>query len=176
MDNLFERTVTSKEIYKGNIFSIKCDEVELPGGRYTIREVVAHLNGVAVVAEINGKILMVKQYRYPTRDVLYEIPAGKLDKENENELEAAKRELEEETGYIAENWEELGYIWTSPGFCNERIFLFKASNLTYKNQNLDEDEFLDCVSVEKSKVFDMIKLGIINDAKSIAGIMRAYSL
>ena len=99
-----------------------------------------------------------------------------MDKENEDILSAAKREFEEETGYTAKNWESMGYIWTSPGFCTERLFLFKASNLSYKGQSLDEDEFLDCVSVEKDKVFDMIQLGVINDAKSIAAIMRAFVL
>ena len=176
MSNLFERTISTNEVYIGNIFNVKCDEVALQDGQKTVREVVEHINGVVIAAEIDGRILMVKQYRYPVQDVLYELPAGKLDKGNEDILFAAKRELEEETGYIAKSWEPMGYIWTSPGFCTEQLFLFKALNLSYKGQRLDEDEFLDCVSVDKSKVFDMIKLGIINDAKSVAAIMRAFIL
>ena len=176
MGNLFEKTLSSNKVYKGKIFSVREDAVELPNKSTTVREVVDHLNGVVIAAEIDGKIVMVKQFRYPTQDVLYELPAGKLDKGDEDVLAAAKRELEEETGYIAKNWENLGYIWTSPGFCTERLFLYKASNLTYKGQHLDDDEILDCVFVDKNKISDMIKLGVINDAKSIAGIVRAFDL
>jgi len=176
MGNIFEKTISSKEVYKGSIFTVKRDEVELPGGHITVREVAGPKDGVVIAAEDEGRILMVKQFRYPVQDVLYELPAGKLDKDNEDILSAAKRELEEETGYTAENWESLGYIWTSPGFCTERLFVFKASNLSYKGQHLDEDEILDFIPVEKDKILDMIQLGIINDAKSIAAIMRAYRL
>lgn len=176
MGNLFEKTKNSTEIYSGKIFAVKKDDVELPSGNLVVREVVEHLDGVVIAAELDEKVLMVKQFRYPVQDILYELPAGKLDKANEDILAAAKRELEEETGYIAEHWEALGYIWTSPGFCTERLYLFKASNLSYKGQHLDEDEFLDFVPVDKDKIIDMIKLGIINDAKSIAAIMRAYKL
>ena len=86
------------------------------------------------------------------------------------------RQLEEETGYNAKNWESLGYIWTSPGFCNEKLYLFKASNLTYKGQHLDEGELLNHIEIEKEKIFEMIKTGKINDAKSISALMRAYKL
>lgn len=176
MGNIFEKTISSQEVYKGAIFTVKRDEVELPGGYITVREVTEPKDGVVIAAEYEGRILMVKQFRYPAQDVLYELPAGKLDKDNEDILSAAKRELEEETGYTAQNWESLGYIWTSPGFSTERLFVFKASNLSYKGQHLDEDEILDFIPVEKDKILDMIQLGIINDAKSIAAIMRAYRL
>ncbi len=176
MEKLFEKTISSKEIYNGKVFKISSDEVELSNGCITQREVVHHRGGVVIAAEKNNKILMVKQFRYPTQKVLYELPAGKLDKQNENVLQAAKRELEEETGHIAQNWESLGYIWTSPGFCNEKLFLFKASELTYKEQHLDEGEILDFVEIEKNSVFDMVKDGKINDAKTIAALMRAYKL
>ena len=176
MENLFEKTVSSHIVYGGRIFNVKRDEVMLPNGSITSREMVSPKDGAVIAAELDGKVFMVKQFRYPAQDVLYELPAGKLDKEGESALDAAKRELEEETGYIADNWESLGYIWTTPGFCTERIYIFKASNLVYKGQHLDEDEFLDFAAVDKEKIFDMIQLGIINDAKSIAAVMRAYKL
>ena len=176
MSELFEKTTASKEIYNGKIITVKLDDAELPNGKQVKREVVEHFDGVAIAAEIDGRILMVKQFRYPAKEVLYELPAGKLDKKNEDILSAAKRELEEETGYIADTWESLGYVWSSPGFCNERIHLFTASNLSYKGQHLDEDEFLDFEAIEKDKVFDMIKQNIINDAKSVSAIMKAYKL
>ncbi len=176
MDKLFEKTVTSTEIYQGKVFNITKDDVELSDGKKTVREVVHHNGGVVIAAEKNGKILMVKQFRYPTKEVLYELPAGKLDKENEDILSAAKRELEEETGHIAKNWKSLGYIWTSPGFCSEKLYLFKADNLTFKGQHLDDGEILDYIEIDKEEVFQMVKDGRVNDSKSISALMRAYKL
>ena len=176
MAELLEKTLNSEKKYEGKVFTIIKDDVELSDGYKTIREVVLHNGGVVIVAEKDGNILLVKQFRYPTKEVLYELPAGKLDKENEDILSAAKRELEEETGHIAKRWESLGFIWTSPGFCNEKLYLFKASDLSFKGQHLDEGEILDYIEIEKNKVFDMIKNGEINDAKSISALMRAYKL
>ena len=173
---LEEKTIDSTEKYTGKVFDITLDNVELSNGYKTIREVVHHNGGVVIAAEKDGKILMVKQYRYPTKEVLYELPAGKLDKQGETVDEAAKRELEEETGHIAKNWESLGYIWTSPGFCNEKLYLFKASDLTFKGQHLDEGELLKYEEIDKNEVFDMIKTGKINDSKTICALMRAYKL
>lgn len=176
MTNLFEKTISSKEIYNGKVFKITKDDVELSDGHKTIREVVHHNGGVVIVAEKDNKILMVKQFRYPAQTVLYELPAGKLDKTNEDNLSAAKRELEEETGYIAQKWESLGFIWTSPGFCNEKLHLYKAENLSFKGQNLDDGEILDFIEIDKDEVFNMVKTGLINDSKTIAALMRAYKL
>lgn len=176
MEKLYEKTINSKNIYEGKVFNITKDDVELSDGYKTIREVVHHSGGVVIVAEKNEQILMVQQFRYPTKEILYELPAGKLDKGNEDILSAAKRELEEETGFIAQNWESLGFIWTSPGFCNEKLYLFKATNLTYKGQHLDEGEILNYIAINRDKVFEMVKNGEINDAKTIAALMRAYKL
>ena len=95
---------------------------------------------------------------------------------NEDILSAAKRELEEETGFNAINWESLGYIWTSPGFCSEKLYLFKASDLSYKGQHLDEGEILNYIQIPREKVFKMVKNGEISDAKTICALMRAYKL
>ena len=176
MTELFEKTLSSQNIYDGKVFKITKDDVELSDGYKTIREVVHHNGGVVIAAEKDNKIIMVKQFRYPAGEVLYELPAGKLDKGNEDVLSAAKRELEEETGYIANNWEFLGFIWTSPGFCNEKLYLFKADNLIFKGQHLDEGEILDYVEIDKDEVFNMVKDGRINDSKSIAALMRAFKL
>lgn len=176
MNKLFEKELNSTEIYNGKVFKVTHDDVELYDGYKTIRDVVHHSGGVVIAAEKDNKILMVQQYRYPTKEVLYELPAGKLDKKGEDILSAAKRELEEETGHVAEKWESLGYIWTSPGFCSEKLYLFKASNLTFKGQHLDEGEVLNYLSIDKDKVFEMVKTGGINDAKTISALMRAYKL
>ena len=176
MENLKEKQLNSQEIYNGKVFRVTHDEVELANEHKSFRDVVHHNGGVVIVAENDNKILMVQQYRYATKEALYELPAGKLDKQGEDVLSAAKRELEEETGYNADIWESLGYIWTSPGFCSEKLYLFKASNLTFKGQHLDEGEILNYLSIEKDKVFNMIKSGEINDAKTICALMRAYKI
>ena len=176
MESLREKQLNSKEIYSGKVFKITHDEVELSNGYKSYRDVVHHNGGVVIVAEKDNKILIVQQYRYATNEVLYELPAGKLDKQGEDILSAAKRELEEETGYNAKNWEDLGFIWTTPGFCSEKLYLFKASNLTFKGQHLDEGEILNYLSIDKEKVFSMIKTGEINDAKTICALMRAYKI
>ena len=176
MEKLSEKTIKSETIYEGKVFRITSDDVILSDGYKTKREVVHHNGGVVIAAERNNKILMVKQFRYPANDVLYELPAGKLDKPNENILSAAKRELEEETGHIAAIWASLGFIYTSPGFCTEKLYLFKASDLSFKGQHLDEGEILDFIEIDKNEVFNMIKTGKINDAKTISALMRAYKL
>ncbi len=176
MDKLFETKLNSQEIYKGRIFSVTRDEVTLSDGYKTFRDVVHHNGGVVIAAELDGKILLVKQFRYPTAEVLFELPAGKLDKPGETILDAAKRELEEETGYIAQNWKSLGFIWTSPGFCTEKLYLFQASNLLKTKQHPDIGEIIDFEAIDKNEVFEMIKSGIINDAKTIAALMRAYKI
>ena len=176
MDNLTEKTLNSTEIYNGRVFKITHDDIELSNAQKSTRDVVHHNGGVVIVAEKNNEILMVQQYRYPTKEVLYELPAGKLDKQGEDVLSAAKRELEEETGYIAQDWKSLGYIWTSPGFCSEKLYLFKATNLTFKGQHLDEGEILNYLEIDKEKVFNMVNNGEINDAKTICALMRAYKL
>ncbi len=176
MEKLFEKTINSQEIYNGRVFRITRDDVELSDGYKTTREVVHHRGGVVIASEKEGKILMVKQFRYPTKEVLYELPAGKLDKAGEEILDAAKRELEEETGYTANTWEPLGFIWTSPGFCSEKLYLFKASDLTQTHQHLDEGEVLDYIAIDREEVFKMVKDGRINDSKTISALMRAYKL
>ncbi len=176
MNRLFEKKLSSNDIFNGKVFKVTCDDVELSDGTNTKREIVHHNGGVVIAAEKGNKILMVKQFRYATGEVLYELPAGRLDKQNEDVLSAAKRELEEETGYNAENWENLGYIWTSPGFCTEKLYLFKADGLTFKGQHLDKGEILNYIEADKNNVFQMIKDGAVNDAKTIAALMRAYKL
>ncbi len=176
MNKLYENKIKSEEIYKGRVFTVTHDEVELSDGYKTFRDVVHHNGGVVIVAEKDGNILMVEQYRYATSGALLELPAGKLDKGNEDILSAAKRELEEETGFNAKNWESLGYIWTSPGFCSEKLYLFKASDLSFKGQHLDEGEVLNYIQIAKEKVFKMVKNGEISDAKTICALMRAYKL
>ncbi len=173
-----EKTLTSECIYNGKVIDVLRDEVEIATGRHSYREVVKHSGGVVMVAikEINSKkdakILLVKQFRYPINQVVFELPAGKLEKGEDPNL-ACKRELEEETGYRAQNWKSLGYINTSPGFCDEKLYLYLATDLEFVGEHPDEGEIIQAYEFNLSEVKEMIYNGQINDAKTICAIYRA---
>src|SRR5664280_2942408 len=134
------KLLTSKEIYKGRIIDLRVDEIQYENGTTGYREVATHPGGAAVVAVKNGKIILVTQYRYPLNKSIYELPAGKLD-HSEDPAECAKRELEEETGYIPESLIKLGEIVSTPGFCDERLHLFLAKELKPGEKNHEEGEY-----------------------------------
>lgn len=170
---LTEKTLNSETIYTGKVVTILKDNVEISNGTKSVREVVKHSGGVVILAIDNSKILFVKQFRYPLKKVLIELPAGKLEK-GEEPLSAAKRELEEETGYCAAKWTDLGYIYTSAGYSDEKLYLYKAENLYYTKCNPDEGEILIPCSYSKEDVLKMIKNGEINDAKTLCAFMRFF--
>ena len=119
--NFEEKTLSSECVYNGRIITVCNDEIELSTGRKSFREVVHHSGGVVILAfKDENTVLFVKQFRYPLKQTLLELPAGKLEKGEDPDL-AAKRELEEETGYRAENWQPLGYIFTSAGYSTEKL-------------------------------------------------------
>lgn len=176
-EKYIEKTLSSKTVYEGRFFQLVNDKVELANGMIRPRDVVIHPGGAVVVAQKNdGKVLLVKQYRYPVKQVEFELPAGKLDKKDEDPFEAAQRELLEETGYIAKKWESLGFIYTTPGICTEKLYLYKASDLSFEKQQPDEGEIIDCYDFELDQIKKMIKNGTINDSKTICGIARAFCL
>ena len=175
MDKFFEKQLSTEIVFKGKIFDIKHDEIELSNGARSFRDVILHPGGVVIVAQKGDKILLVKQYRYAISEAIYELPAGKLEY-GENPLDAAKRELREETGYIADNWTSLGFIHTTAGICNEKLYLFKAEINNFIGQKPDENEIIEYFEFDKEEVFDMIKTCKINDAKTICGLMRAFKL
>ena len=126
--------------------------------------------GGATTASQN-KILFVRQYRYPISKPLLELPAGKLEPD-ENPFLAAKRELEEETGYRADKWSDLGYVYTSPGYSDEKLYLYLAENLQYTNPHPDEGEILEPLEINYSDALEMIKTGEITDAKTLCAFMK----
>ncbi len=170
-----EKTVSTQEIYKGNIIRVLEDQAEVPSGRVHKREVVQHPGGACVLAILpDEKILLIKQFRYPLGHVLYELPAGKLDP-GEAPLATIKRELEEETGYVADHWEELTHIYTSPGFCNEKIHLFKATGLRQSpNPRREEDEFIQVMTVTVDELWQMVHEQKLIDAKSICALGMVF--
>ena len=138
------------------------------------RQVVLHSGGVVIAAlKDNNTILLIKQYRYPLKKVNLELPAGKLEI-GENPDEACKRELEEETGYQAKQWQSLGFINTTPGICTEKLYLYLAKDLIFVGEHPDEGEILKCEEYNLSEVFKMINSGEINDAKTICTLFRAF--
>ena len=168
-----EKTLNSKEIYNGKVVKVFRDDVEIADGHKTFREVVRHSGGVVILAyKDKDTILFVKQFRYPMKKVLLELPAGKLEKD-EDPFKAAKRELEEETGYCANKWTYLGYVYTSPGYSDEKLYLYKAEDLQYTNCHPDEGEILQSLEFGYNDVLKMIKNGEISDAKTLCALMRA---
>lgn len=136
-----EKTINSELIFDGRVVKLYKDSVELSTGQKTFREVVKHSGGVVILAFKGDKILLVKQFRYPMKEVMLELPAGKLE-QGENPFEAAKRELEEETGYCANKWTDLGYVYTSPGYSDEKLYLYKAEDLEFTHCHPDEGEII----------------------------------
>lgn len=174
--HLSEETLNSQIIYEGRIFTVTKDTALLENGSQAVREVVHHSGGVCVIPITDsGEILMVKQFRYPFAEITLEIPAGKLEK-NESHYECGKRELLEETGNICSRYEYLGEIYPTPAYLTEKIHMYIAEGLTFSKQNLDDDEFLDVVSVPMEKAVDMVMSGEIKDAKTQIGILKAYRL
>lgn len=165
-----EKTLESKEVYRGKILDVYCDKVELPSGRVSHREVIRHCHAAAILAfNDKGEVLLEDQYRYPYDDIITEIPAGKGD-EGESGEETARRELEEETGYFAHHLEELGLFYPSVGYTDEAIHLFLATDLEKTHQHLDPGEELEYYFVPFEKLCDMIKNGEIPDGKTIAAV------
>lgn len=171
-NSLSETTIETNIIYDGKIIKVLKDDVELSNGKKSIREVVQHSGGVVILALKDTKVLMVEQYRYPLKKAILELPAGKLEK-GENPDEAAKRELEEETGYKAKTWKSLGFIYTSPGFSDEKLYLYKATDLEFVGESPDDGEILQCNEFLLNDVLKMVEIGEINDAKTICAIMRS---
>ena len=168
-----EKTVSAKTVFQGKIIDVRVDMVSLPNGEIAQRDIVKHPGGVGIVAITDDdKIIMVKQFRKPIEKAIYEIPAGKLDK-NEEPLKCGRRELMEETGAVADNFFYLGYMYPSPGFDDEVTHMYLATGLHFGENNLDEDEFLDVEYFTKEEVLDMIMNNEINDAKTVIGFFKA---
>ena len=164
------------EIFRGRIITLHREDVTLPtGGRVTL-EIVHHPGASAIVAvDGAGAVALIRQYRHAAGGFIWEIPAGTLGA-NEPPAECARRELREETGLIAAQWTPLGSVLTTPGFCDERIHLFLARELSESTASLEDDEVLTVSRVPMAQALAMIQRGEIDDAKSIAALHRAQAV
>lgn len=176
-NNLVETCTDSQEIYKGKILNLFKDTVELPNGHFSTRETIRHVGAVAIVPLTeDGKVIVERQFRYPLDQVITEIPAGKLDSKSEDRLEAAKRELKEETGLTADRWTELGEYVPAAAYCDEVIMMYLAQDLHMGERNLDEDEFLNVMTVSLDSLIEEIMQGKITDGKTQVALLKVDRL
>ena len=174
---LTEKTIDSREVFKGRIIRVRFDTVRLPNGKEGTREVVEHPGGVAILAiDSEDRVLLVRQYRYPFERVLTEIPAGKLDYIGEDPREAALRELREETGAVASELIPLGLFYPTCAYSTEVIQMFLARGLSFGERELDEDEFLNVFRLPLRELVEKVLNGEIPDAKTQAAALRVWCM
>jgi ADP-ribose diphosphatase len=165
------RRLTSRRVYSGKVLSLDLDEVEEPGGVHTTREVVRHSGSVAVVAvQDDGRIVLVRQYRYPVDDSLWELPAGRLDA-GELPEQAAQRELQEEIGQRAGDLRKVAFFYTTPGFCDEAMHVFRATGLAASPAKGDEDERIEVQPFALTDLQAMIDRGEIREGKTLVALL-----
>lgn len=171
-----EKTLSAQPIYDGTVIHVRVEDVELPDGRKAKRELIAHGGGVGMLA-VNEKreVLMVSQYRIAAKSMMLEIPAGKLEF-GEDPLECGKRELIEETGYKANRIQHLGEYYPTPGYDEEKINIYLATELEWVGQHLDEGEFLNVETYSLDTLFEMTMNNEIRDAKTAIAILKAKAI
>ena len=168
---LREKTIRTERIYSGRVINLRKDEVTLPNGKKSTREIIDHPGAVVILAQNSKeKVIMVKQFRKAIEDVLLELPAGTLEP-NEEIINCAKRELEEETGYQAQNWEKIYDFYSAPGFCSEKLSLFYAWNLKKTKTKTDHDEFIKVMEYDKKRITSLLNNNQVRDAKTLVGIL-----
>jgi ADP-ribose pyrophosphatase len=171
--NLTETRISGEEVYSGSLLHVQRDVVRLPDGSEGVREYIRHPGAVAILALFDdGRVVLERQFRYPHGSVFIEIPAGKCEP-GEDRLVSARRELQEETGYVAEDWRRLGVIHPAIAYTNEAIELFLARKLTLRERRLDAGEFLEVITLPLGEAVEMVRDGRITDSKTVSGLLWA---
>jgi ADP-ribose pyrophosphatase len=171
LKDLTEKTLSSEQVFDGTLLKVYRDAVSLPDGSPGTREYIRHPGAVAIVPLFDdGRVLLERQFRYPHNREFVEVPAGKVDP-GEPYLETAKRELLEETGYVAGEWARIGVIHTAIAYTDEAIEIFLARKLEQRERKLDAGEFLETFAVPFAEALDMIRDGRITDAKTVSALL-----
>ncbi len=170
------KTIKREDIYDGKIFKLVRDTIELPNGKKTCADLVIH-NGASAILPItsDGRIILARQFRYAAGEEVLEIPAGRLEKD-EDPLECAKRELEEETGFKSNDITFMFKMYSAIGFCTEMLYVYYANNLEEGQTNFDENEFIDVEYYSVDEAVDMIFNNVIKDSKTISAILAYREL
>ncbi len=169
---MYEKTLSRKTVYEGHIVNVEVLDVELENGRKSIREIVHHGVAVAIIPRLpDGRFAFIRQFRKPMERICFEVVAGNVDHEGEDEAETAIRELQEETGYLAESMELLGPVYPSVGYCTERIDVFFCEVSGQGETAFDDDERIETVLLSESEMDAMIRTNQIADAKTLAAWM-----
>lgn len=168
--DFFEHPLSTRLVYDGKLLRVREDQVQLPNGKESRREYIQH-PGAAVVIPLldSGEVLLERQFRYPLGREFIELPAGKIDPDEEP-LETAKRELEEETGYQAEKWDFVTTMYPCIGYSNERLLFYVARSLRQVGHRRDEDELLEIFSLPLDQALQMVRRGEICEAKTVTGL------
>lgn len=175
--NFEEKKITSDFKYDGPLLKVYHDRVLLPNGKETGRDVIRHIGAVCIIPVTDdNKIYIEHQFRYPINQEIIEIPAGKLDYKDEDPLEAAKRELREETGLSASNWQFLGLYYPAAAYSDEKIHMYMATGLTQGETDFDDDEFLTVEPVSIDTLIQQVLDGKITDGKTQLGILKAAKI
>jgi len=169
--HLIETEVSKQTVFKGALLEVRKDRILLPNGQESIREYIVHPGAVVILAFLdNGNLLFERQFRYPLRRVFIELPAGKIDP-GEAIIETARRELLEETGYVAGEWEHLGQMHPCIGYSDERIEIFMARGLRLTSEKqLDHNEFLELIELSPAAAKEAVWSGLITDSKTITSL------
>jgi ADP-ribose pyrophosphatase len=168
-----ETPVARESVFQGRLLHLKRDRVRLPNGKLAEREYVEHPGAVVIIALTDaGELVLERQYRYPLSAEFIELPAGKIDP-GENPADTARRELAEETGYVAARWRRLGVMHPLIGYSNERIEIFMAEGLTVTGEKLDHEEFLEVFTLPLATAIEWVRIGAITDSKTVTGLFWA---
>ena len=171
--DLTETTVSSRNVYDGELLHVRADRARLPDGKVAVREYITHPGAVVIIPLLdNGELVLERQHRYPLHRDFYELPAGKIDR-GEDPLQCAQRELLEETGYSAKKWRYITTLYPCIGYSDEKLLYYLAEDLTFTSASLDDGEHIEVFTLTLAAAVDWVRTGKITDNKTVSGLLWA---